>query len=101
MTILGPTRHPRFNEGIGLVFLGLGIGLILSLVSYHPADLSWNTVGGPAKPLNLIGKAGAHTSDLLLQIAGLGAFTLPILLFGLAWKWLRSEVIDAQVIKLI
>ncbi len=100
MTILGPTRHPRLNEGIGLVYLALGIAIILSLVSYRPADLSWNTVGVTAKPLNLIGKAGAHASDLLLQLAGLGAFTVPVLLFALAWKWLRSEAIDAQVVKL-
>src|SRR6476661_6557950 len=101
MTILGPTRHPRLNEGIGLVYLALGIAIILSLVSYHPADLSWNTVGGAAKPLNLIGKAGAHVSDLLLQLAGLGAFTVPALLIALAWKWLRSEAIEAQTIKLV
>ncbi len=101
MTILGPTRHPRLNEGIGLVFLALGFGIILSLVSYHPADLSWNTVGSAAKPLNLIGKAGAHVSDLLLQLAGLGAFTVPALLIALAWKWLRSEAIEAQTIKLV
>src|SRR6476469_11146128 len=101
MTILGPTRHPRLNEGIGLVYLALGIAIILSLVSYRPADLSWNTVGIAAKPLNLIGKAGAHASDLLLQLGGLGAFTVPALLFGLAWKWLRSEKIAAQTIKII
>ena len=101
MTILGPTRHPRLNEGIGVVYLALGIAIILSLVSYHPADLSWNTVGAAAKPLNLIGKAGAHASDLLLQLGGLGAFTLPVLLFALAWKWLRSETIEAQIIKII
>ena len=101
MTILGPTRHPRLNEGIGLVYLALGIAIILSLVSYRPADLSWNTVGSAARPLNLIGKAGAHASDLLLQLAGLGALYRPAPLFALAWKWLRSEAIDAQVIKLI
>ena len=33
MNILGPTRHPRLNEGIGFVFLALGICIILSLVS--------------------------------------------------------------------
>ena len=92
MTILGPTRHHRLNEGIGLVYLALGIGIVLSLISYHPTDLSWNTVGvATAKPLNLIGRAGAHASDLLLQLAGLGAFTVPVLLFALGWKWLRSE----------
>jgi DNA segregation ATPase FtsK/SpoIIIE, S-DNA-T family len=83
------------------VYLALGIAIILSLVSYHPADLSWNTVGISVKPLNLIGKAGAHASDLLLQLGGLGAFTVPVLLFALAWKWLRSEAIEAQIIKII
>jgi DNA segregation ATPase FtsK/SpoIIIE, S-DNA-T family len=83
------------------VYLALGIGIVLSLISYHPTDLSWNTVGvATAKPLNLIGKAGAHASDLLLQLAGLGAFTVPALLFALGWKWLRSEAIEAQSIKL-
>src|SRR5690606_25101190 len=96
-----PTRHPRLNEGIGFVFLALGFAIILSLISYHPEDLSWNTVGPDAKPLNLIGKAGAHGSDLLLQLGGLGAFTLPVLLFALSWKWLRSDPITAQMIKLI
>src|SRR3954465_11871474 len=101
MKILGPTRYPRLNEGIGFVFLALAICIILSLVSYRPTDLSWNTVGPAAKPLNLIGKAGAHTADLFPQRGGLGAFTVPLLLFGLAWKWLRSEKIEAQTIKLI
>jgi S-DNA-T family DNA segregation ATPase FtsK/SpoIIIE len=83
------------------VYLALGVGIVLSLVSYHPADLSWNTVGSAAKPLNLIGKAGAHASDILLQLAGLGAFMMPVLLFALGWKWLRSEPIEAQWVKLI
>src|SRR5688572_15787136 len=102
MTILGPTRHHRLNEGIGLVYLALGIGIVLSLISYNPTDLSWNTVGvATGKPLNLIGRAGAHTADLLLQLAGLGAFTVPVLLFALAWKWLRSDPIEAQLVRLI
>lgn len=102
MTILGPTRHHRLNEGIGFVYLALGIGIVLSLISYHPTDLSWNTVGISAtKPSNLIGRVGSHASDLLLQLAGLGAFTVPVLLFALGWKWLRSESIDAQIVKLV
>jgi DNA segregation ATPase FtsK/SpoIIIE, S-DNA-T family len=99
MKLLGPTRHPRLNEGIGIVYLGLGVALTLSLISYHPEDPSWNTATSVIKPLNLIGKFGAHAADALLQLAGMGAFTLPVLLFGLAWKWLRSEPIEAQWIK--
>jgi S-DNA-T family DNA segregation ATPase FtsK/SpoIIIE len=81
------------------VFLGLGITLALSLVSYHPEDLSWNTATSVVKPQNLIGKFGSHTADFLLQVAGLGAFTLPVLFFVLAWRWLHSDTIKAQSIK--
>ena len=31
--------------------LALGIGIILSLISYHPTDLSWNTVGSDNQTL--------------------------------------------------
>ena len=75
MTILGPTRHHRLNEGIGFVYLALGIGIVLSLISYHPTDLSWNTVGVCRQAIESDRKGGAHASDLLLQLAGLGAFT--------------------------
>src|SRR5918993_383009 len=101
MRFLGPTRYPRLNEGIGLVLLALGVALICSLVSYYPQDPSWNTATSEVRPLNLIGRAGAHAADAQLQFAGLGAFTIPALLVMLAWKWFRSEPIDAQVIKSI
>ncbi len=100
MKLLGPTRHERLNEGLAVVFLLLGLCFVLSLVSYHQVDISWDTAAKTARPLNLIGKAGAHVSDVSLQILGLGSFALPVLLLALAWKWLRSEEIDAQLVKL-
>ncbi len=102
MKILGPTRHPRLNEVIALVFLFAGICLTLALVSYHSQDPSFNTAA-PAgvRPLNLLGRVGAHISDLALQVLGLGAFTLPILAVGLAWQWLRSRPVEAPLVKVI
>ncbi len=102
MKLLGPTRHERLNEGLAVVFLLLGLCYVLSLVSYHQTDISWDTATGSLhRPLNLIGRAGAHVSDASLQVLGLGSFALPILLLALAWKWIRSEEIDAQLIKVI
>jgi S-DNA-T family DNA segregation ATPase FtsK/SpoIIIE len=86
---------------MGIVCLALSVALTLSLISYRPEDPSWNTATAVIKPLNLIGKFGSYAADLLLQLAGLGAFTLPVLLFGLAWKWLRSESIEAHWVKVI
>ena len=67
--VLTPTRNRRLNELVGLLVLASAVLLFLSLVSYHPTDPSFNTVGsGPVR--NWIGPAGAYISDLLLQIEG-------------------------------
>ena len=90
-----PTRNRRLNELIGLLVLTAAILLFLSLVSYRATDPSLNTVGGfgpgtrPAH--NWIGPTGAVIADLLLQVEGLSAFLLPLLLSGLGWAWLRSR----------
>ncbi|MGA7524839.1 MAG: DNA translocase FtsK [Acidobacteriaceae bacterium] len=88
--VLTPTRHRRLNELVGLLVLAFAVLLFLSLVSYHPTDPSLNTDGsGPIH--NWIGPAGAYTSDLLLQIEGLSAFFLPLLIGALGWTWMRSR----------
>ena len=100
MRLLGPTRFNRLNEATALVFLFAGLFLILSLVSYYPQDPSWNAVSGVARPRNLTGFAGAYISDFCFQMLGFAAYGLPILLWMLAWKWIRSSPIDAAPVKL-
>jgi S-DNA-T family DNA segregation ATPase FtsK/SpoIIIE len=88
--VLTPTRNRRLNELVGLLVLASAVLLVLALVSYHPTDPSLNTVGtGPVR--NWIGPAGATFSDLLLQVEGVSAFLLPLLLAGLGWTWMRSR----------
>lgn len=100
MKFLGPTKYPRLNEGTGFVFLLVSVALICALISYHPLDPSWNTATSyDIRPVNLIGPAGALVSDFLLQVAGLGAFTIPALLLVLAWRWFSSRPIEAQFFK--
>src|SRR5580704_1889535 len=100
MKILGPTRFHRLNEAGGLVFLFAGIFFILSLISFHPQDPSWNTASGVVRAHNLTGFAGSYTSDLCFQLLGLGAFGIPALLWMLAWKWVRSQSIQAPWVKI-
>jgi S-DNA-T family DNA segregation ATPase FtsK/SpoIIIE len=99
MKLLSPTPQKRFNELIGLLLLSLGLVVLLSLASYHVQDPSLNTAAA-TRPRNLIGYPGAWSADLLLQGFGIGAFVFPILLFGLAWKWVRSDELEAGAIKL-
>ena len=99
MKILGPTRFHRLNEAGALVFLFAGLFFSLSLVSYHPQDPSWNSASGALRAHNLTGLAGSYTSDLCLQVLGLSAFAIPVLLWMLAWCWVRSAEINAPLIK--
>ncbi len=101
MTLFTPTASKRLNEVTGFLFLAAGVLLLLSLASFHPADPSWNHVGGNLATRNLIGRFGAHLSDLLLQAFGLGAFVFPLLVFALGWKWVRSEATETPAVKLI
>ncbi len=98
MKYLSPTSRPRVNEATGFVFLSAGVLLWLSLVSYHAHDRSWNTASAQ-KAENLIGRVGAHVADLALQGLGLAAFVLPVLLLVLAWKWIRSEQLEAPSVR--
>jgi len=99
MKLLSPTPQKRINELVGLLLLSLGLVLLLSLASYHVQDPSLNTAAA-TRPHNLIGYPGAWFADLLLQGFGIAAFVFPILLFGLAWKWMRSDEVEAGAIKL-
>ena len=97
--VLTPTRSRRLNELIGLLVLACAFHLFLSLVSYHPTDPSFNTEGhGPIR--NWIGPAGAYLSDLILQIEGVCAFLVPILLGALGWTWMLSRPAGSPAWKL-
>jgi S-DNA-T family DNA segregation ATPase FtsK/SpoIIIE len=87
------------NEAGALVFLFAGLFFCLSLISYHPQDPSWNSVSGALRARNLTGFAGSYTADLCLQVLGLSAFAIPVLLWMLAWRWVRSAEIQAPAIK--
>jgi len=100
MKLLSPSPHRRLNEVTGLLLLSLGLLTLLSLVSYHAQDPSWDTAAGAVRPLNLIGYPGAFVADLLLQLFGLAAFGIPLVTLVIAWKWIRSEQIEAPLVKI-
>src|SRR5579885_2550908 len=94
MKLLSPTQHKRLNEVTGFLLLSTGLVLLLSLVSYHAQDPSWDTAA-ESHPLNLVGFPGAYLSDIFLQTFGAVAFLFPLLTFVLSWKWIRSEEVVA------
>ena len=83
----------RVRELSGLAIAVIGCALLVALVSYNPADPSWNTAkeGGAA---NLLGRPGAHFADLLIQTLGIGAFLLAVLPLFWAWRLMRHQPLD-------
>lgn len=100
MKLLGPTPHKRLNEVLAFVFLFAGLGVMLSLISYSSLDPSWNTATSVTQPSNLLGRFGAHFSDLCFQVFGFSSFVLPALILLLAWKWMQSKAIEAPAVKI-
>jgi S-DNA-T family DNA segregation ATPase FtsK/SpoIIIE len=99
-----PTRNRRLNEIIGLTVLVAAALLLLALVSYTPADRSFNTVGvsvtgRPAH--NWTGITGAYISDAMLQSIGVAAFFLPLVLGRLGICWMMSRPAGSPVAKAV
>ncbi|HSU59540.1 MAG TPA: DNA translocase FtsK 4TM domain-containing protein [Bryobacteraceae bacterium] len=101
MTFLSPSRHTRLNEAVGILLLLLGLAVSLSLLSYSSADPSWDTATGATHTHNLLGLFGARWADLLLQIFGISIFLLPIHLWALGWKWVRSSAIESPWFRIL
>ncbi len=102
-----PTRSRRLNEVLGMTVVVAAILLLLALVSYHASDPSLNTVGpdgtlaGAGRVQNWTGRLGASLSDLLLQIFGVAAFALPLLLARLGVCWIGSRAQGGPMAKTI
>jgi S-DNA-T family DNA segregation ATPase FtsK/SpoIIIE len=87
---------------LGLVVLVAAVLLLLSLVTYNPADPSLNTVGGGAgvRPAhNWAGLVGAYFSDILLQILGVAVLLAPVVMGRIGIAWLRSRPVGSTAVK--
>src|SRR5262245_44203505 len=62
-----------WNEIIGLILIGIGIVILLALISYDSADPSWNSVSEKTRARNWVGPMGANVSNALYQTFGIAA----------------------------
>ncbi len=77
-----------WNEIVGVILVGIGLVILMALVSYSSDDPSWNSTGAYQKARNWIGPVGAQVADGLYQFFGLAALALPITLFMAGWwQW--------------
>src|SRR5277367_6448696 len=99
-----PTRNRRLNEILGMVVLVSAGLLLLALASYTPTDPSFDTVGQYVKGRpahNWTGMVGAYLADAMLQLIGVAAFFLPLVLGRLGVCWMRSRPAGSPLAKTI
>ncbi|MDX2031885.1 MAG: DNA translocase FtsK [Blastocatellia bacterium] len=77
-----------WNEIVGLILMGVGLVLLLALLSYSSSDPSWNSTGPNVNARNWIGPMGAKIADGLYQAFGLAALAIPLTFFLSGWwEW--------------
>lgn len=69
------------REIAGIIVFFLVVFTAVSLLSYSPADPSFNNAVDSAIVENFFGLAGAYAAGLLVGLFGVGAFWIPVLLF--------------------
>src|SRR4030095_5063526 len=97
-------NHRRLNEFVGLLLAPAGVLVVLSLISFNPADPSLNISRNPdfpEKAHNFIGTVGAYIADVAVQLMGFASFLLPIFLGIYAFCWLTSRKVEAFVTRTI
>lgn len=91
----------RFAELVGFLLLILGLLVLCSLFSYFPRDPSFDTSGNTAGAIhNWIGMVGAYGADLLEQLLGWVAYLIPLALFFVGVRLIRTRPIEAPRTKI-
>ncbi len=84
----------RIQDGFALGFIGFGLFLCGSLLTYKMSDPSWNTSVSEDLPIhNIFGSSGSYSADLLLQSFGFASFI--IVFTALIWGgklWRRTAL---------
>ena len=78
--------------GAGLVVVAICVGVLLALVSYVPTDPSLNTATSSA-PANALGLPGAIIADAALQIFGLAAIVVLLVVASWGLRLMRGETV--------
>ncbi len=71
----------RLYEGMGAALVITAILICVALLTYNPADPSYNTASENVNALNWLGTSGSYFADLMAQSLGIAAF-IPAIMIG-------------------
>ena len=90
MKYLGPTSRPRLNEAVAVIHFLQGCFLLISLVSCHPFDPSWNATTFCGQAHQFDGAARKRSRRLLAAgVRVCGVCHPPCLILALGWNWVQ------------
>ncbi len=89
------------NEVIGLFCIGIGLVLLLALLSYNSEDPNWNKATAKIGVSNWIGPLGANVANSLYNYLGLVAMLVPIGFFSAAYWLIRYARIQFSWFKMV
>ena len=77
----------KLKQLLGLFLLGLGVSLVIILLSYDPTDPSFRSATSKLAK-NIFGSFGSYIADPLHLAVGFSAYTLPLLCFVWSWRFI-------------
>jgi S-DNA-T family DNA segregation ATPase FtsK/SpoIIIE len=91
LSSISPNESPKLSgvqrllEAGLLFFTVFAMFIMLALFSFDPADPGWSQTGYQTPVKNLGGAVGAYFSDLLLNLFGVVAYSLPFVIAITGW----------------
>ena len=79
---LGQVNSP-ISDMVWILWLSLFVISFISLLSWTPDDGGWMQLSSKSSPENLLGRAGAIFSDILIFIFGMSSYWIPVLFLSL------------------
>jgi len=84
-------KEKLIQELKGIALGAAGLFVLISLLSFHADDLSFNSYSTGAAARNFGGRVGAYIADLLMQLFGLASYAVPAALLTVSYRLLRFK----------
>jgi S-DNA-T family DNA segregation ATPase FtsK/SpoIIIE len=84
---------------LAISLLAVGVFLALALVSYHPTDPSFNSLGKTLSAKNFCGVFGSFLADLMYQFFGIAAWLFVLAFINMSIRTFRGENVNFKNVR--